>query len=231
MIKLNLTANNPAEQKVKDYLENNVSETLAEKINIGVVIKKDNLNLVNKKTLSGFMNYANEEARKQAEKGARYACIEDATVYGWAIHYFEENSIEEKLFNEDGSEYKPAPKVNKTTTSKPTVKVVEKKEEENKQATLFDFFDNQNNIEENNEEIKEETNNSEEIEEDTELTEEKIQNILEQENKEPDTMADEELEIDFETGEILPKQENKLTPENEIINILNNTLDGKLEVK
>ena len=44
-------------------------------------------------------------------------------------------------------------------------------------------------------------------------------------------MADEELEIDFETGEILPKQENKLTPENEIINILNNTLDGKLEVK
>ena len=141
MIKLNLTANNEAEKRIKEYLENNVSETLADKINNGVTITKDNKELINKKDLSGFMNYANEEARKLAEKGARYACVEDATVFGWAIHYFEEDSINGKLFNQDGSEYKaPAPKITKKETPKPQVKVVEK--EENKQATLFDFFDN-----------------------------------------------------------------------------------------
>ena len=32
MIKLNLTASNPAEEKIKEYLENNVSENLADKI-------------------------------------------------------------------------------------------------------------------------------------------------------------------------------------------------------
>ena len=38
MIKLNLVANNIQLQKIKDYLENNASEILAEKINNGVHI-------------------------------------------------------------------------------------------------------------------------------------------------------------------------------------------------
>ena len=33
MFKLNLTAENDCQQAIKDYLENNVSEVLAEKIN------------------------------------------------------------------------------------------------------------------------------------------------------------------------------------------------------
>ena len=58
------------------------------------------------------MSFATEEARKQAEKGARYAMVEDDTVFGWAVHYFEEDSIEGTLYNEDGTEYKaPMPKV------------------------------------------------------------------------------------------------------------------------
>ena len=48
MIKLNLTANNEAEKRIKEYLENNVSETLADKINNGVTITKDNKELINK---------------------------------------------------------------------------------------------------------------------------------------------------------------------------------------
>ena len=55
MIKLNLTANNEAEKRIKEYLENNVSETLADKINNGVTITKDNKELINKKDLSGLM--------------------------------------------------------------------------------------------------------------------------------------------------------------------------------
>ena len=104
-MKLNLEAKTPAEQKVKAYLEQNASEVLAHKINEGVRIVKDGKTLMNKKTLSGFLKFACDEAKKQAEKGAQSACIDDAVVYGWAVHYFEEDSIEGTLCNEDGTEY------------------------------------------------------------------------------------------------------------------------------
>ena len=113
MTNLNLEAKNSAEQRIKDYLEQNASEVLTDKINNGVLIEKDGKTLRNKKTLGGFMSYATEEARKMVESGARSACIESSVVFGWAIHYFEEDSIEGTLYNEDGTEYakpKPAPK-------------------------------------------------------------------------------------------------------------------------
>lgn len=90
MIKLNLEAKTREQERVKAYLEANASEVLAEKINEGVKIVKDGKTLINKKTLEGFMKFAQEEARKQVEKGARSACIDDEVVFGWAIHYFEE---------------------------------------------------------------------------------------------------------------------------------------------
>ena len=119
-MKLNLQATTKEERKVKAYLAANASEVLAEKINNGVKIQKDGKTLLNKKTLAGFLKYACDEAKKQAEKGASSACIDDDTVYGWAVHYFEEDSIEGTLYNEDGTEYKaPMPKV---TAKVPTVK-------------------------------------------------------------------------------------------------------------
>ena len=103
---LNLEAKTPAEQKVKAYLEQNASEVLARKINEGVKIVKDGKTLLNKKTLAGFLKFACDEAKKQAEKGANSACIEDTVVYGWAVHYFEEDSTEGTLCNGDGTVYK-----------------------------------------------------------------------------------------------------------------------------
>ena len=239
MINLNLTANNEAEKRIKEYLENNVSEELANKINNGTSIVKNNKTLINKKTLSSFMNYANDEARKIAEKNARYACVEDNTVYGWAIHYFEENSIEGILYNEDGTEYKAPIKTVNKEKSKPAVKVVEKPKEENKQATLFDFFDNQeqqNETVEKTEEIVEQDDEQLETLEEFEsvvnnngISEEELQNILDKENIEPD--FEEENEIDFETGEIIPKRDTPKTFDKENLEILYTLLDGKLEVK
>lgn len=136
MIKLNLETETKERELIKQYLEENVSETLANKINNGVKIVKDNKILINKKDLDGFMKFANEEARKLAEKGSNCACIEDKVVYGWAIHYFEEDSIEGNLYNEDGTEYKV--EIKKTTPkieSKP-----EPKKPEKQQATLFDLM-------------------------------------------------------------------------------------------
>ncbi|MBO5440273.1 MAG: hypothetical protein J6A53_06430 [Clostridia bacterium] len=98
------------QELLKAYLEGNASETLIDKINNGVKIVKDGKTLISKKTLETFMSYATEQAKKQAEQGAKCAMVEDAIVFGWLIHYFQEDSIEGILYNEDGTEYKPTVK-------------------------------------------------------------------------------------------------------------------------
>ena len=139
MTTLNLTPQNKQEELILNYLQNNASETLADKINNGTPFEKDGKPLLNKKTLSGFMKYACDEARNLAEKGANSACIDDATVYGWAIHYFEEESIEGTLYTIDGAEYKPAPK--KAVNSKPATVKPQPQKQQSLQFSLFDKFD------------------------------------------------------------------------------------------
>lgn len=80
---INLTAKNPTEQRILEYLQQNASEILSEKINAG------------KKTLAGALDYAKGEAKKLAEDET-CVCIDDATVFGWIIHYFEEDHITEE---------------------------------------------------------------------------------------------------------------------------------------
>ena len=143
-MELNLTANTPSEQKILEYLQNNASETLAEKINNGTPFEKDGESLINKKTLAGFMKYACDEARKLAEKGANSACIDDATVYGWAIHYFEEESIEGTLYTLDGEEYKPTVKAK--NIQKSTYTPTSAPKQQNQQASLFDIISQENNV-------------------------------------------------------------------------------------
>lgn len=141
-MRLNLETKTKAQQLVKEYLENNASSALAEKINNGTVIVKDGKTLKNKKTLDGFMKYASDEARKLAEKGANSACVEDEVVFGWAVHYFEEDSIECTLFNEDGTEYKKQPSA---TAKAPTVKYTPPKPQPKPQMSMFDMFKNEDN--------------------------------------------------------------------------------------
>ena len=136
MIELNLTANTESEKRILEYLQNNVSETLADKINNGTPFEKDGKQLINKKPLSDFMKYACDEARKLADKGANSACIEDSVVYGWAIHYFEEESIVGTLYNADGSEYKPVVKAAAKPITKPVVTETKPKQV---QWSLFDM--------------------------------------------------------------------------------------------
>ena len=136
-MELNLKAKNREQQRIKAYLEENASDILAEKINNGVRIEKDGKILLNRKTLDGFMSFANDEARKLAEKGAKAACIDDDVVFGWAVHYFEEDSIEGTLYNEDGSEHKIQPKqVAKAPTAKPS----SPKPQPKPQMSMFDLM-------------------------------------------------------------------------------------------
>lgn len=233
-MKLNLETKTKEQELIKQYLEENVSEVLAEKINNGVKIVKDNKTLINKKDLNSFMNYANQEARKLAEKGTNCACIEDKVVYGWAIHYFEEDSIEGKLYNEDGTEYKV--EIKKATPkigSKP-----EPKKPEKQQATLFDLmsFDTSQKQEkvEENEPTTEELNEPP-IEYEVEETDNDIEDFSEQEiDEELDKVANEvitdsNVQIDKQTGEVLSQIEAEIpTIDKDYMKMLYVLLDGKL---
>ena len=138
MTTLNLTANGKPQELILAYLQENASDVLAEKINSGTPFEKDGKKLINKKTLDGLMRFAMDEAKKLAEKGASSAFVEDKVVYGWAIHYFEEDAIAGTLYNLDGTEYKPQKPVTKT---KPTVPIkVEPPKPKQQQASLWDML-------------------------------------------------------------------------------------------
>lgn len=77
MARLNLEAKNPAQALILQYLEQNASESLAERINAG------------KHTLNDCFKYISDQAKTRAVNGV--AAIVDRQVFGWAIHYFEED--------------------------------------------------------------------------------------------------------------------------------------------
>lgn len=211
MSKLNLATKNAEQEKIKQYLENNVSEVLIKKINEGVKIVKDNKSVINKKDLDSFWNYAIEEARKQSNKNARGAIVDDQTVYGWAIHYFEEDSIEGSLFNEDGTEYKPQVKVEPKQNN-----IVEKPK--NNQESFFDI------LTVSQEKLQNNTKNTEKIVKNTENNENYCENQNLQEDYEPDVLFDDDYTINKVTGEVIQKNETDFGK-------LNNLLGGKLIIK
>lgn len=165
MPKLNLEAKDETQKIIKEYLEEHVSVTLAEKINNGVLIQKDGQSLLNKKSLDGCIEFSVQEAQKLVEKGARAACIRDCVVFGWAIHYFEEDTIEGTLYNPDGTEYKPkttVPPVSTSTTYTPPAT------KPKPQMSLFDLLEKESSAQ------KQENVCENQSEEDEEPTEEEL---------------------------------------------------------
>lgn len=232
MTKLNLEVTSREQEIVKTYLEENASETLAEKINNGTPIEKDGKQLINRKALDGFMRYACDEARKLAAKGATSACVEDKVVFGWAIHYFEEDSIEGTLYNADGTEYKPV----RTPASKPTTtaKAVAKPQPA-PQMTLFDFMGKEDG-ETGETDVENTVENEPENEEEDELpSAEEIDEILAEIDGEDGALKYLE-NIDMETGEILPakteKSESSVSPyEPEALRILQEIFGDELVLR
>jgi hypothetical protein len=217
MVTINLTAIGTEQELIKKYFTENASDSLTDKINNGVRIEKDGKTLISKKTLDGFMKYANEEARKLASKGATSACVEDKVVYSWAIHYFEEDSIEGTLYNEDGTEYKPPKPVKAKQAipaSIPNKTSITASKEPVGQLSLFDFTDSTDVPSEDIADV-------EEIEESVNETQERVTVHVPQPNGS-------DLCIDTETGEVIEEPQN--TTE-ELIAILFNILQEDLEVQ
>lgn len=118
-MRLNLKANGENEQRVLDYLEKNASNVLQEKINNG------------EKTMAQCWSYIKSEARKRAKNGC--ACIDDMTVFGWAVHFFEEDDIEAKAHDTSDNEVK-------RPEAKPEKKKVAKKVDDIDQISFDDLF-------------------------------------------------------------------------------------------
>lgn len=81
-MKLNLTAQGDNQKIILQYLEENASDVLAEKINSGT------------KTLQDCWNFIVECAKKELH--SRDGAIRDDVVFGWAVHFFEEDAIKPK---------------------------------------------------------------------------------------------------------------------------------------
>ncbi len=236
MTKLNLTANDKPQELILAYLQENTSDVLAEKINSGTPFEKDGKQLVNKKTLDGFMKYANEEARKLAEKGANSACVEDSVVYGWAIHYFEEDSIEGTLYNADGTEYKP---VVKTAPKPATTPVTAKPKETIAQTSLWDMLETKEPKEEpiDESELTEVKTVNEENNEIFDPSIDEIADKLQQavDEKSEKTVQQDGKVIDVETGVVLSTETDEkpaaVCPfDKDQVLYLCNLLDGKIDI-
>ena len=112
MAKIVLEAKTVDDEFIKEYLEKNINEEMASKINNGT------------KTLKGCWKYIEEQARKLAVNNC--ARVRDDVVCGWAVKYFEDDSIKE------GACQKPIKEKNNDV-------VKTTKKETSGQISLFDF--------------------------------------------------------------------------------------------
>lgn len=125
MVNLNLEPKGRNQVLILHWLERNISAELAAKINGG------------NKTLAGCWNYIRSEAKKQATKDG-CAAIEDDVVYGWAIHYFEEDAIKENGAETKQTSTKPAAKSADPTQKPQNTPLKAKSDVE--QINLFDLI-------------------------------------------------------------------------------------------
>ena len=123
-----LTANGRNQELILAYIEQNASNVLIEKIK------------ASRKTLGQCMSFIINQARKKAMNGC--AMVEDKEVFGWAMHFFEEDSIKASEIQApaakivtQGTVKKPEP-VKKETVKKEPVKTEQLKG----QMNIFDFL-------------------------------------------------------------------------------------------
>lgn len=120
-----LKANSKETEIILDYLEENASDVLVEKI------RKSN------KTMDSCWKFIFECARKAAEGKGSYGCA-GQEVFGWAVHFFEEDSIKANDIVKNKSVKTEKPKEVKKA-AEPKNKPEEKKEDLPGQMTIFDF--------------------------------------------------------------------------------------------
>lgn len=121
------TNNNSQQDKIKAYLDKRAQEDSL----FAVTYAKEN------KNIKDCCSYITSQAKKQAINGC--AMIEDDVVYGWAVHYYDEDDIKvEKTSNMRVSVNNSAPKA-EVKKEAPKAKLKPKKKEDVGQLSLFDL--------------------------------------------------------------------------------------------
>lgn len=94
------------------------------------------------KSIKECCEYIYSQARKLAA-GGKAVGIDDATVYGWAVHYYDEDDIKVDKVQERVEVATPDPvpsaKVESAVQPKPKKKTKKELFDEQRQLSLFDF--------------------------------------------------------------------------------------------
>lgn len=117
------------EQAIKIYLDKRAKEDSL----FAEVYKKAN------KSIKGCCKYIYSKARELA-KGGNAVGVDDATVYGWAVHYYDEDDIKVDKVKERVEVVAPAAEPSRTEQPKPQSKPVQKRkrgEDNSLQLSLF----------------------------------------------------------------------------------------------
>ena len=91
------------------------------------------------KSIEECIKYIYSQARKLA-KGGNEVGVDDATVYGWAVHYYDEDDIKVDKVKERVEVVAPAAEPSRTEQPKPQPKPVQKRkrgEDNSLQLSLF----------------------------------------------------------------------------------------------
>lgn len=120
------------ETTIQTYLENRAKEDSL----FAETYKKAN------KSIKECCKYIYSRARKLAA-GGNAVGIDDATVYGWAVHYYDEDEIKVDKVQERVEVATPDPvpsaKVESAVQPKPKKKTKKELFDEQRQLSLFDF--------------------------------------------------------------------------------------------
>lgn len=121
------TNNNSFQDTIKAYLDKRAEEDSL----FAVTYAKEN------KNIKDCCSYITSQAKKQASNGC--ATISDDVVFGWAVHYYDEDDIKvEKASNMRVSVNNSAPKA-EVKKEAPKAKIKPKKKEDVNQLSLFDL--------------------------------------------------------------------------------------------
>lgn len=120
-----MKTNNSFQNTIKEYLEKRASEDSL----FATTYSKEN------KNIEECCAYITSQAKKQASSGC--AAISDDVVFGWAVHYYDEDDIKVEKSSNTRSEVKTSAPKAEVKKEAPKAKIKPKKKEDVGQYSLF----------------------------------------------------------------------------------------------
>lgn len=120
-----MSANNSFQDTIKAYLDKRAGEDSL----FSVTYTKEN------KNIKDCCSYITSQAKKQASNGC--AAISDDVVFGWAVHYYDEDDIKVEKTSNTRSEVKTSAPKTEVKKEAPRAKINPKKKEDVGQYSLF----------------------------------------------------------------------------------------------